>query len=131
MRIGISCTCGDCLFCERRRQNVLDSRRLYRERHPDKQREIERRKNARNNRLRKGVPLDALAIEYAEVLLRDPCSYCGDPAGEIDHIAPVFEGGKSNWENLTAACKSCNSAKHTRSMLHFFAGRTIQKKVAA
>ncbi len=57
---------------------------------------------------------------YATILLRDPCCYCGSKGRlTIDHIVPIAEGGSNDWTNLTAACKSCNSRKHTRQLLPF------------
>jgi hypothetical protein len=56
--------------------------------------------------------LPSLAQEYADVLRRDPCSYCGRAcAGAVDHVDALFVGGEHDWPNLTAACRSCNSSK--------------------
>lgn len=52
-------------------------------------------------------------------LLIDPCSYCGDPGGTVDHIVPVHHGGTSEPHNLTAACHSCNASKKARPLLMF------------
>jgi 5-methylcytosine-specific restriction endonuclease McrA len=57
------------------------------------------------------------AAEYGVLLLKDPCSYCGGPAGDLDHIIAVAEGGTNDWDNLTATCRSCNSRKRDRPML--------------
>lgn len=69
---------------------------------------------------RRGVPLDR---EYAAILRRDPCCYCGGPAGEIDHIVPVIRGGSGEWDNLTAACRSCNATKHDTDLLGYLLQR--------
>ena len=45
------------------------------------------------------------------------CTYCG--AKEyltIDHILPLSRGGSSNKDNLTTACRSCNSRKHNKTI---------------
>ena len=52
-------------------------------------------------------------------LLTDPCSYCGGPAGEVDHIQPRSRGGSEGWDNLTAACRACNARKHAMPLLAF------------
>jgi hypothetical protein len=46
------------------------------------------------------------------------CAYCG---GEFtpdkltrDHILPKSRGGKNRWENVVAACSSCNKLKDNR-----------------
>lgn len=57
--------------------------------------------------------------EYAAILRGDPCSYCGAPGGELDHIDPLARGGAESWDNLTSACRSCNARKHARSLLEF------------
>lgn len=58
---------------------------------------------------------------YVRVLHGDPCSYCGGFGGEIDHIVPLSAGGANAWENLTSACRSCNSSKHASPLLLWLA----------
>lgn len=57
-------------------------------------------------------------------LLYDPCSYCGEGADTFDHIVPTADGGEHHWTNLAPACRSCNSQKNTRSLLHFMLARS-------
>jgi hypothetical protein len=45
-----------------------------------------------------------------------PCIYCGHPAEHTDHIVPRDKGGTDDPTNLAPTCKSCNSAKWTRSV---------------
>ena len=56
------------------------------------------------------------------ILLRDnyTCQYCGTHAHELrhgvksltlDHVLPSSRGGRSNFDNLVTACKSCNWKK--------------------
>jgi 5-methylcytosine-specific restriction endonuclease McrA len=42
------------------------------------------------------------------------CQYCGGPAETVDHLVPRSRGGAHSWENVVAACKSCNSKKRDR-----------------
>lgn len=77
------------------------------------------RANMRRAKLLRHVGRDATAVAYATVLDCDPCSYCGAPSGTVDHIVPVHHGGSNAWENLTAACKSCNSRKAARPLLDY------------
>jgi 5-methylcytosine-specific restriction endonuclease McrA len=70
---------------------------------------------------RRGAPFDDEALDYAAVLLRDPCSYCGQPATTIDHIVAINAGGDSDWGNLTAACGRCNGRKQGGLLLRFLA----------
>lgn len=60
-------------------------------------------------------------VEYAAIIAADPCSYCGEAGGTIDHIVPIIEGGENHWGNLTGACRSCNSSKNRHSLLEFLA----------
>lgn len=80
---------------------------------------------------RRALELDAETREYIKVLLLDLCSYCGGPGGTIDHIVPVAKGGTNHWTNLTAACKSCNSSKHDRDMLHFIVNGKNTLRIAS
>ena len=61
--------------------------------------------------------------EYFALLYKDPCSYCGGQMAEVDHIVPLSTGGGPDWENLTAACKSCNQSKNASSVLAFMLRR--------
>lgn len=50
------------------------------------------------------------------ILERDhhTCHYCGAMANAVDHKVPLNLGGRSNEDNLVAACRPCNSAKRDR-----------------
>lgn len=103
-----------------RASNPEESRR-YRRQHMATYGPGYRHKWNHYNRLRRlavAVP-DALAVDYALILRGDPCAYCGGPMEHIDHITPIARGGVGTWDNLTAACSSCNQSKHTRTLLDF------------
>ena len=57
------------------------------------------------------------AFTRFNVFLRDgwSCQYCGDEFHTkdltFDHVVPRSRGGKTNWENIVAACRSCNAHK--------------------
>ena len=57
-------------------------------------------------------------ITRRAVLARDAwtCQYCGSTkAGlTVDHVIPRSRGGKSVWENIVAACATCNRRKGNR-----------------
>jgi 5-methylcytosine-specific restriction endonuclease McrA len=95
---------------ERHRENA----RRWQLENPERHR-ASTREHARRRRLGQ----DADAIAFAAILRRDPCAYCGGPAGEIDHIIAIDQGGPNTWDNLTAACKNCNSQKRTIPLLPF------------
>jgi len=63
------------------------------------------------------IPHQTRALSRKNILLRDrnSCQYCGVilPSAELtlDHVLPRSRGGLSTWENLVAACHSCNRRK--------------------
>lgn len=67
-------------------------------------------------------PRPQVRLSRREVFLRDQytCQYCGRQGKDLtlDHVIPRHRGGKHVWENVVAACKSCNHRK---------AGRTPQE----
>ncbi len=61
---------------------------------------------------------------WAAITRKDPCAYCGNPAGTMDHIEPQARkatgiGGIYSWLNFTGACASCNSGKSDLPMLEY------------
>lgn len=77
------------------------------------------RESHRQEARRRHLGKNDLAIEFADVLRRDPCSYCGSQNEHIDHIDPISRGGESVWQNLTSACQSCNNKKIAKPLLIF------------
>ena len=57
-------------------------------------------------------------ITRRAVLARDDwtCQYCGSTKSglTVDHVIPRSRGGTSTWENIVAACASCNRKKGNR-----------------
>lgn len=39
------------------------------------------------------------------------CQFCGNGASSLDHLIPRLHGGPDRWENLVAACGTCNRNK--------------------
>lgn len=62
-------------------------------------------------------------VWYTGILAYDLCSYCGRPAEVFDHIKARALGGTDSWDNLTAACISCNAKKHAKPLLQFLCER--------
>jgi 5-methylcytosine-specific restriction endonuclease McrA len=66
-------------------------------------------------------------LEYLEVLLQDPCVYCGEfGADSIDHIVPVMRGyevntgwSRDHWSNFAPCHSQCNFEKGSLSLLRF------------
>ena len=64
--------------------------------------------------------IDYVPFSRANIYARDDhrCQYCGvgHPIGDLtfDHVVPVSQGGKKNWENIVTSCISCNCRKGGR-----------------
>ena len=65
-------------------------------------------------------PRSSIRLTKREILRRDnfTCQYCGaaSPYLTIDHVKPRHAGGELSWENLVAACPSCNHRKGSRTL---------------
>jgi 5-methylcytosine-specific restriction endonuclease McrA len=64
-------------------------------------------------------PRPRVSLSKREVLRRDDftCQYCGAKLKHltIDHVIPRRLGGPHTWQNLVAACSSCNRRKGGKS----------------
>lgn len=119
-------------FRERNPGKDREYGRKWRQKDPDRALELAR---ARGEKWRRTKPERKIASQmrrrvreravtqtdedYIAVLRGDPCSYCGSDGGVVDHIEPLFHGGDADWTNLTAACRRCNTSKHTDGLLRF------------
>jgi 5-methylcytosine-specific restriction endonuclease McrA len=60
-------------------------------------------------------PRPQMRLTRREVFVRDryTCQYCGKQTRDltIDHVLPRHRGGGHTWDNLVAACRSCNHRK--------------------
>lgn len=84
----------------------------WRRKHPERIQAANLRRRTLVRALGGDVPADV----RQEVLERDGyrCVYCGKPSKETDHILPLSRGGDHRRSNLCVACRSCNSAKNTK-----------------
>ena len=63
---------------------------------------------------------DYVPFSRANIYARDGqrCQYCGDdfPVSELtfDHVVPVSQGGRKDWENIVTSCVTCNRRKGGR-----------------
>ena len=64
-------------------------------------------------------PQKRVAFTRFNLFLRDEfrCQYCG-AKGDLtfDHVVPRASGGVTSWENVVAACSTCNLKKGSRSL---------------
>src|SRR5262245_42132224 len=79
---------------------------------------------------------------WRSILRRDPCSYCGDLGGTVEHIVPRYRNGADTIDNLAGACRICNRLRRTRLLLLFLvqhhasrrdvlAEKTVRKPLAS
>lgn len=98
------------------RERANENQRRYRQRNP----EAVRARSKINGARRRGTASPSHETrDYILILESDPCCFCGEPMADIDHIEPLASGGDGEWDNLTAACRSCNASKHAKSLLDF------------
>ena len=63
---------------------------------------------------------DYVPFSRANIYARDEftCQYCAEtyPTQELtfDHVVPVSQGGRKDWENIVTCCVSCNRRKGGR-----------------
>ena len=63
---------------------------------------------------------DYVPFSRANIYARDDhrCQYCGEgfPTNELtfDHVVPVAQGGRKDWENIATCCVTCNRKKGGR-----------------
>ena len=64
--------------------------------------------------------IDYVPFSRANIYARDEhtCQYCADllPSAELtfDHVVPVAQGGRKDWENIVTCCIPCNRRKGGR-----------------
>jgi 5-methylcytosine-specific restriction endonuclease McrA len=63
-------------------------------------------------------PRPRVKLTRREVFRRDhyTCQYCGrrEAGLTVDHVIPRYQGGMHTWDNVVAACPSCNHRKGGR-----------------
>lgn len=66
-------------------------------------------------------PRPRVKLSRREIFIRDrfTCQYCGtiDKDMTVDHIVPRSRGGRHEWTNVVASCKTCNHRKGSKSVL--------------
>jgi 5-methylcytosine-specific restriction endonuclease McrA len=64
--------------------------------------------------------IDYVPFSRANIYARDVhrCQYCADllPSADLtfDHVVPVAQGGRKDWENIVTCCIPCNRRKGGR-----------------
>ncbi|GAB4395753.1 MAG: HNH endonuclease [Microscillaceae bacterium] len=60
------------------------------------------------------LPYKGVMLSRQNIFKRDSnrCQYCGSVKDlTLDHVIPRSRGGRSTWDNLVTACRTCNSRK--------------------
>ena len=63
---------------------------------------------------------DYVSFSRANIYARDgySCQYCGENFSmselTFDHVVPVSQGGRKDWENIVTSCVTCNRRKGGR-----------------
>jgi 5-methylcytosine-specific restriction endonuclease McrA len=71
-------------------------------------------------RIRVRRAAECVPFSRANIYARDnhSCQYCGDALATaeltFDHVIPVAQGGRKDWENIVTCCISCNRQKGGR-----------------
>lgn len=71
-------------------------------------------------RIRVRRKVDYVPFSRANIYARDhhTCQYCAEklPTAELtfDHVVPVAQGGRKDWENIVTCCIKCNRKKGGR-----------------
>ena len=71
-------------------------------------------------RIRVRRTAESVPFSRANIYARDnhSCQYCGDALATaeltFDHVIPVAQGGRKDWENIVTCCISCNRRKGGR-----------------
>lgn len=63
----------------------------------------------------KKIPQSLRDEHFPQGQTRPPCAYCRqEPSTDLDHVLPRAKGGDLTPENITPACKHCNTSKGAR-----------------
>jgi hypothetical protein len=61
------------------------------------------------------IPQSLRDQHFPEGQTRPPCAYCRqNPCTDLDHVLPRSQGGDLTPQNITPACKHCNTSKGAR-----------------
>ena len=76
---------------------------------------------------------DYVPFSRANIYARDDhtCQYCGDSYVTsdltFDHVIPVAQGGRKDWENIVTCCVTCNRKKGGRTPAEAGMGRVEER----
>ncbi len=104
-------------YRERHPARALERVKRWQRDNPESGRNASRRRRARLNSV---VSIPFTNTELSQRLrMFSGCWLCGGPAGSVDHVIPLSEGGPHCLSNLRPACGSCNSSKGAKDWRKF------------
>lgn len=104
------------VYYAKNRERKIARERIWCVANPEKRADAGNRRRARKLAAT-AIPIPAAALR---ALKAAPCAYCDAPGpSTIDHMIPLARGGAHALENLTSACKRCNSRKCTKTAEDF------------
>jgi len=67
-----------------------------------------------------GVVIEIIDIAEVWDYWGPMCAYCGSTEDlTLDHIVPLSQGGPHSFDNLTVACRSCNTSKSAKKLIEW------------
>ena len=108
---------------EKNQDRIKELKRSWLRANPEKKRVQSHRRRAH-----KLVVKNDLTHKQWQVILESygsQCVYCGKAATEQEHIIPFSRGGENTQDNVVPACKKCNTAKGSKSLLAFMLYRVL------
>lgn len=113
MRSGHTKSCG-CIRGVRQSRAVYQTR--WRARHPDVNRKLGQRDNARRRARKWGAVgnVSQQQIDWRAAMFGNRCWQCGGPYECMDHVKPLSKGGLHWPANLRPSCLSCNHRKKAK-----------------
>lgn len=100
---------------------VAAKSKRYAQSHRELKRDVDAR---RRSRMAQGVGVTTAEWREVKRAAVGLCAYCGHPRRlTLDHLDPIARGGRHEPDNITAACKSCNSAKNDSTLVVWLARR--------
>lgn len=114
-----------CKGCSAKRKRdpkqTRSARKAWEERNPNHNRTKNHRRRARLNDTESRATTEERQEVWNSYL--GLCAYCGNPAEDLDHIAPLVSGGEDSSDNLVPSCKPCNGSKGSKPLIRFLIDR--------
>lgn len=102
---------------EKNRDKVKKYKKKWRESNKERTNFLKRRRIYLEKNAEGKLTMEDVKKAYS---LTPICPYCNSKKSDtIDHMTPLSRGGSNDPSNLIAVCRSCNSKKHTKTLIEF------------